>query len=401
MPIFRLNFQKTKNLKYIYAIRLIRELANQLMVFFLPIYFFNLRFSFMSSFGLSTLQEGIFNVVIVYTTVHIISFLSAIPIAKILLKFGIRQGFLMGHLFYALFVLCLYLSKDNAYFVLIAALLNGFQTNLFWNSYYYSLSRNSDQNKISANLGLINFLLNLLAMISPALGGLIIVTLGYQTLFLLGLAIVLLGVIFSILLDNVKVRDSISYKEFFKWMSEPGFRRLALTFTGRCFNDATITLWALYMFILLGNVQGLGYLYSLSLFLALFISYGAGSLIDKHKNSKQFLFSGGILSVFWVLRGFILNIWSIAILNAFDKLTASFHWLFFDRTWLLRGKGREALSYFTYRQMIYSLAAILFWLIVALLFYFFIFAWKSLFIVAAIGVLLTLLVKEHHIEEVV
>ena len=98
--------------------------------------------------------------------------------------------------------------------------------------------------------------------------------------------------------------------------------------------------------------------------------------------------------------GFVVNIWSIAILNAFDKLTASFHWLFFDRSWLLRGKGREALSYFTYREIIYSLAAVFFWLIVASLFYFFIFAWKTLFIIAAVGVLLTLLIKEHHTEEI-
>jgi len=96
----------------------------------------------------------------------------------------------------------------------------------------------------------------------------------------------------------------------------------------------------------------------------------------------------------------LINIWSITILNAFDKLTASFHWLFFDRSWILRGKGREALSYFTYRQMIYSFSAIIFWLTVAFLFYFFVFAWRSLFIIAALGVLLTLLIKEHHTEEI-
>lgn len=400
MSIFHLSFQKTKNLKYIYAIRLVNELANQLMVFFLPIYYFNLRFSFMSHLGLTSLQEGIFNVAMIYALTRLVSLLFAIPTAKILIKFGIRQGFVMGHLFYALFVLCLYLSKNNINFIFLATIINGLQVNLFWNSYYYSLSRNSDQNKIGANLGMINFLLNLLAMISPALGGLIIITLGYQTLFLVGLVIVLLGVIFSVLLDNVKVQDSISYKEFGVWLKEPGFRRLALTFAGRCFNDATIVLWALYMFILLGSTQGLGYLYSLSLFLALFISYGAGSFIDKHKNKKQFLFSGGFLSVFWILRGFLINIWSITILNAFDKLTASFHWLFFDRSWILRGKGREALSYFTYRQMIYSFSAIIFWLTVAFLFYFFVFAWRSLFIIAALGVLLTLLIKEHHTEEI-
>jgi len=399
MPIFRLSFQKTKNLKYIYAIRLIRELANQLMVFFLPIYYFALRFPFMENFNLSALQEGILNVVIIYVLTRLISLFSAIPVAQVLIKFGIRQGFVVGHLFYALFVLCLYLSKNNVYFILLATLINGLQINLFWNSYFYSLGRHSDQNKIGANLGIINFLLNLLAMVSPALGGLIIFTLGYQTLFLVGLVVVLFGVIFSVLLDNSKIRDNISYREFFNWLKEPTFRRLALTFTGRSFNDGTISLWALYMFILLGSAQGLGYLYSLSLFLALFISYIAGSFIDKNKNKKQFLFSGSLLSIFWVLRGFIVNIWSITILNAFDKLAASFHWLFFDRSWILRGKGREALSYFTYREMVYSLATILFWMAVAVIFYFFVFAWQSLFIVAAVGVLLTLLIKEHHIEE--
>ncbi|AKM81025.1 MAG: Transporter, major facilitator superfamily [Candidatus Pacebacteria bacterium GW2011_GWF2_38_9] len=398
MPILHLNFQKTKNLKYIYAIRLVREFANQLMVFFLPLYFFNIRFSFMSHFDLSPLQEGIFNVMIVLLLTRLVALFSAIPIAKILNKYGIRHGFLMGHLLYSLFVLCLYLSKANPYLVLTAAIIDGFQINFFWNSYYYSISRNSDQAKMGANLGAVNFLLHLLAMIAPALGGLIIVTLGYQTLFLLGLVIILSGVIFSILLNNVKVKDKISFKEFLTWLKEPGFKRLAVSFAGKYFNDASVSLWALYMFILLGSTEGVGYLYSLSLLLALLVSYTAGSFIDKHKNRKQFFISGGFLSIFWALRGFVVGIWSITILNAVDRLTSSFHWLFFDRSWILRGKGREALSYFVYREMIYSFAAIVFWLIVAILFYFFVFAWKSLFIVAGMGVLLTLLVKEHQGE---
>jgi MFS family permease len=398
MPIFNFSFEKTKDLKYIYAIRLIRELANQLMVFFLPVYFFSIRFSFMSHLGLSSLKEGIFNVALVYFLTYLSAFLSGIPIAKILAKYGIRHGFLMGHLFYCLFILCLYLSKDNPYLVLTSAIINGFQINFFWNSFHYSLSKNSNQAKMGANLGLINFFLNLLSMIAPALGGIIIVALGYQTLFLLGLVVILGGVVFSILLENVKIKDAISWKEFFSWLKEPGFRRLSLSFAGRYFNDASISLWTLYMFILLGSTKGVGYFYSLSLFLALFISYSAGSFIDKNRGRKQFFLSGGFLSFFWILRGFVLNIWSITILNAVDKLTASFHWLFFDRSWILRGKGREALSYFVYREMIYSFAAIIFWLIIAALFFFFVVAWKSVFILASIGVLLTLLIKEHKDE---
>ncbi len=399
MSIFSFTFQRTKNLKYLYAIRLVRDLANQLMIFFLPLYFFNLRFPFMSRFELSGLQEGIFNVAMVYLLTYVVCFFLAIPTSRILTKHGVRYGFLLGHLFYCLYALALFFSIENPYLVLTAAVINGLQINLFWNTYHYSLSKHSSENKIGSNLGIINFLLTLLAMIAPALGGIIIVTLGYQTLFLLGLFIILFGVVFSLQLDNVKVRDHISFKEFSAWLAEPTFRRLAVSFTGRYFNDASINLWTLYMFILLGSHDSVGYFYSLSLFLALLISYFAGSYIDRDKGRKQFFMSGGFLSFFWVLRGFMLNIWTITIVNAFDKLTASYHWLFFDRSWIMRGKGREALSYFVYREMIYSLAAIVFWLFVAVIFYFFIAAWKSLFVAAAIGVLLTLLIKEHKSEQ--
>lgn len=398
MPILHLIFQKTKNLKYIYAIRLIRELTNQLMIFFLPVYYFSMRFPFMSNWRLSVLQEGIFNVAMIYLLTYIIVFLSSIPTAKLLNKYGIRHGFLMGHLLYAAFALSLCFSKNYPYLLFLGAVIDGVQINFFWNTYHYALSRNSKETKVGSNLGIINFLLNLLAMISPALGGLIIVALGYQALFLLGLVLVLCGAIFAILIDNAQVRDSISWREFLTWLKEPGFRRLGLTFAGRYFNDATINLWTLYMFLLLGSTDGVGYFYSLSLFLALFISYSAGSFIDQNKGHKHFFVSGGFLSIFWILRGFLVNIWFITILNAVDKITSSFHWLFFDRSWILRGKGREALSCFVYREMISSFAAVIFWSLVAILFYFFVTAWRSLFVLAAVGVLLTLLIKEHKDE---
>ena len=98
--------------------------------------------------------------------------------------------------------------------------------------------------------------------------------------------------------------------------------------------------------------------------------------------------------MFWIIRSFVVGFWSIVVVNTLDRITSSFHWLFFDRVWVVRGKGREGLSYFTYRQMITSAAAIVFWSLVFFLFYFLV-KLDNLFLVAAVGVLLTLLVKEH------
>lgn len=406
MKLPHLTFQRNQNLRYIYSIRLLRELVNKLVMFFLPIFFFNLHFPVwdrlnlaLASLGqqtLNTLQLGLFNIALLYGLERLAVFLSAIPVAKLTIKFGTRHAFIAGHLLYAIFVVLLYLSKINPVWVILAMIVGGIQINYFWNTYHYSLSRNSDQGKMGRNLGSMNFLLNFITMISPALGGLIIVSLGYSVLFLLGLLVILIGMIFAILLDNVKVRDKISWTEFNNWMGEPGFRRLSATFSGSYFNSAMLLLWSLYVFLILGDSGRVGFLYSFSLLAAMLISYAVGPFLDKNReNKKPFFVSGGLLSVIWLLRNFVVGVWSIAIVNTLDSIAASFHWLFFDRVWIVRGKGREGLSYFTYREMITSAAALFFWIVVFFLFYFFCRAWQSLFVLAAIGVLLTLLVQEH------
>lgn len=405
MKLPKLTYQKNSNLKRLYVIRLMRELVNKLVMFFLPIYYFNLHLPFWDQINwslarsgqpmLTVLQIGIFNIAILHLVCRLVSLISSIWVAKNTIKFGTKHAFLMSHFLYAVFALCLFLSRINPYWIFLAVLIDGIQINYFWNSYYYTLSRNSDHHKVGSNLGIINLLLNLITMISPALGGLIIVYLDYGNLFLFGLLLIIAGLIFAIVMDNVKVRDKISWQEFSEWMTEPGFRRLGLTFAGHYFNDGMLNMWPLYIFILLGTSAKVGFLYSFSLLLAMLISYSVGNVIDKRKSRKPFVVSAGVLSFFWIMRSFITGFWSIVVVNTLDRITSSFHWLFFDRVWLVRGKGRDGLSYFTYRQMILSAAAIMFWSLVFFLFYFFGEAWVSLFVVAAVGVLLTLLVKEH------
>ncbi|HOA11748.1 hypothetical protein KBB59_01095 [Candidatus Woesebacteria bacterium] len=405
MKLPKLAFQKNKNLKHLYAIRLMRELVNKLVMFFLPIYYFNLHLPFWDKINwslslngqntLTALQIGVFNIALFQLLDRLVAFLSAIWVAEWTIKLGTKHAFVMGQILYVLFAAFLFLSQINPYWIFLAVIIDGVQTNYFWNSYYYSLSRNSEHHKIGSNLGIINFLLNIITMISPALGGLIIAGLGYGNLFLLGLVLITIGLIFSISMDNVKVHDKISWEEFSTWMMEPGFRRLGLTFAGSYFNDGVLQMWPLYIFLLLGTSDKVGFLYSFSLLLAMVISYGVGAVIDKHKSRRPFVLSAGILSLFWIIRSFVVGFWSIVVVNTLDRITSSFHWLFFDRVWVVRGKGREGLSYFTYRQMITSAAAIVFWSLVFFLFYFFGEAWISLFLVAAVGVLLTLLVKEH------
>ncbi len=121
--------------------------------------------------------------------------------------------------------------------------------------------------------------------------------------------------------------------------------------------------------------------------------------LAKQHNRKPFFLSGGLLSALWFVRTAVVGIWSIAIVDMLDKLTANFHWLYYDMQFMRRGKGSQALSYFVYREMVMSAGAIVFWLLFAAIFLLLPLGWYTLFIVAAVGVLFSVLVQDNKESE--
>ena len=147
------------------------------------------------------------------------------------------------------------------------------------------------------------------------------------------------------------------------------------------------------MFIFLGSVDKVGYLYTISLFIAMMFTFFVSVYIDHTKSRKPFLLSGGVLTALWLIRTQFLSILGIAIIDVVDRLTSNFHWLFYDMIMMKRGKGRNALSYFVYREIILNITSICFWSIFATFFVVGL-GWDSLFLFAAIGVSLSVLMKD-------
>ncbi len=392
-----LHVNKSRNASLLYGVRVFRDLVSKLAIFFLPIYLYQHGSSdpFWNFLPGSELQKGVLLLVLFYLVHRITVLLTGVEIGKLITRIGYRQSMLMGFILFAIFLSLLYIEANPGWSLLVAAFINGLETNLFWNSYNTLISKFTLKRHMGQDLGLINFFLQLSQAIAPALGGLLVVSFGFQSLFLVGLVGVMICLIFVLQLQLKKERDTISWKEFLSWIQEKSFLRLAISQAGRYFNDATLVFWPLYIFLILGAVDRVGFLYTFSLFLAMIVSFGVGFYIDNHHNKKPFYISGGVLSILWLLRSQVVSFWQIAIIDTFDKLSANFYAVYYDAIAIKRGKGSQALSYFVYRELIVSVIAIIFWLAVGGLFLIFPDPWWALFMLAAIGVLMGLLVKEH------
>ena len=395
LPFIRLDSSKRPTLKFLYGVRVARDLVNKLALFFMPIYLFQFgQTSGVYAFtGLSHFHQGIIALGTYYVLYGLIALSTAIPLAQLIRKVGQQKVMILSYLLRLIGLLLLYASNIHPLFIFAAVVFEALQSNLFWPSYYTVLSQNTFKNHMGKDLGILQFLLQLVAVVSPAISGLVAATIGLESIFLIALVGTMIGLIFTLFMEIESIKDTVSLKEFMSWLTEVRFRKLTVSIMGRYVNDASLYVWPLYVFIFLGSVDKVGYLYTISLFIAMIFTYFISVYIDHTKSRKPFFLSGGVLTILWLARTQVLSIVSIALIDVVDRLTSNFHWLFYDMVLIRRSKGSNALSYFVYREMILNATAMLFWT-VFMGFFVFDYGWNSLFLFAAVGVGLSLLVKD-------
>lgn len=395
LPFLHIDTSARPNLRYLYGVRVSRDLVNKLALFFMPIFLFQFgKTSGLYAFlGLSEFNQGIISIASYYSMYGLIALITAIPLAQLVRKIGHQKVMVLSYLLRLVGLILLYLSTSHPFLIFIAVIFESSQSNLFWPSYHTILSQNTLKNHMGKDLGILQFLLQLVAVVSPAISGLVAVLTGLESIFLIALVGTLIGMLFTLFMDISYVKDEVSLHEFVSWLKESRFRKLTLSIMGRYINDATLYVWPLYVFIFLGSVDKVGYLYTISLFIAMIFTYFISVYIDHHKSRKPFFLSGGMLSLLWLVRTQFLSVVSIALIDVIERLASNFHWLFFDTIMINRSKGSNALSYFVYREMVLHVTAMLFWVVFAA-FFLFDFGWNSLFLFAAIGVALSLFMRD-------
>lgn len=395
-PHFNFRIDNSHNLKMLYAIRVLRELINNLCFFFLPLYLFQLApdFPLFAGTSFTDFQKGMILVGSHFLLFRLAMLVAVVPAGKLITsKIGFKNAFIISRILTVIVFLLLQASVHNPIFVWVAAFVDGIEGAFFWPLFYSIFGNNSKHRRVGEDLGFLQFLLHFVAMAAPAVGGVVAVFLGFDKLFMFGLLLAMVSVVFSVSMYEEKTGGRPSFAELWSWLKEGHYRRLSVTYIGRYMNDSVLMVWPLYVFLILGGVEKVGYLYSISMFIAMIASFFIGFYIDHHKSRKPFFLSGGILGAIWFLRSQVFDIWSIAFVDVANRLVSSFHWLFYDALMIKRGRGNRVYPFFVYREVVMSVGALVVWSFFIGLF---LVAndWRVLFVTAAIGIALSLMMSE-------
>ncbi len=367
----------------------------QLTLLFLPLYLFQIGsdWNIFQSFSLTPFQQGMLIVGGYFLIQRCWVLLWSVPASQIISFIGVRNGMIVGQLLNICTLVFFVLSEKTPQLLFFTALIEGLKICFFWNSYFSLFSTTAVYKNMGASVGTFEFFTKLIHVILPTISAFLILRFGFSAVFYVSICLHLCSAIVLLRLHNPLDFAPVSWSEFRKWLGEREFQVFAIAGAGKYFVDALQLLWPFFVFLLVGSIEKVGFLYSLVLFLTLIITYFSGWFIDHSKSRRPFTILGSVLSLLWISRMFISSIWSIVMIDTFDKLASSFYVPFYESIFLRRGKGRHALSYFTYREVILSVVAILFWSVYCVYFLYFE-SWRGFLLFGFIGMLASLQMRD-------
>ncbi len=388
--------RRRRNRRWLAFTLFFRNIAGNLSGFYKPLFFY--QAAQMLNFwpaDYTDLQKGMVAIGFYYLGQRVVSFIINFVQAQLTLKIGHDRSLLLGNLFRTLWLLSLTYVDVSPWFLIIATVLAGIETGFFNQSYHTLICRLSLEEEMGKSLGASKFLGNFISMLTPFLGGVIISHFGFNYLFYSSILLILVSIGGLLKLEIPAEKDKVNLQEYLSWVKEKRYNRLMLSQMGRYFYDISLVLWPLFVFLIIDDVVRVGSIYTISLFFAMLTSLFTGHYLDKKKQPRlPFLVSGGILSTISMFRLLVTGAWDIIIIDCSNRILGDFYWLVHEKFIFIRGRGSQDFSYFVYREVNRSLAAVLFWSAAALFFVFKL-DWLGLFALGSLGILMSMLAKQN------
>jgi hypothetical protein len=292
------------------------------------------------------------------------------------------------------------LAQIDYKFLFAAAVLLSFNTVLYWIPYHILFIRKaaSSSGKFGKNFGIRLLLNRAAAALGPVSGGLIVATVGFTSLFTLGIVLVICSsfpILFSIHEHKHKHHNALQI--FMHYFKDRNHIPYTLAFSSMA-ADSTIyaIFWPILLLLTIESFTKVGFISSLSLAISAGVSIQIGKFIDNR--GEKFIHKIGVTlnSLLYIPRVFIANPAFVYGIDIMDRLNSTIYGLPFNA--LMYKHARESKhdsEFIIYKDIAVHLGVVLIILLVSFLMFVFN-SWKWVFLLIALISPLTYLIN--HID---
>ncbi|MCR4279850.1 MAG: MFS transporter [Candidatus Komeilibacteria bacterium] len=303
----------SRSLYLLNSFRLIERLSGNLLNLFLPVFFY-IKFDL----SLTTL-------IAFFILNYTLQALFIIPGAKAINKIGMRGCLLWAIPIGKVYLLALYFIDWNVLLMsLVALVLANIFRSLYWVPYNTLFARYTVDGTRGRQLGVLNTLFGLTDVVAPLLSSYLIITSGFEGLFISSILIGLLSLWPAYLLPKTREKYSWSYRESWWQIFSRKHGRFFWAYFGDGAQSAVgIVLWPIFIWLILeGRYEVVGIISALIMGVSLLLNLVTGRYVDKYGH-KRLLQAGSLLySLGWIAKMFVVTAFQVFAVSVYHNLAA-------------------------------------------------------------------------------
>jgi len=343
--------------KALYWSAVLQNLALGMLLLFEPIYLWQQGY-------------GLAGIVKFYLGVYVLYFLLAPVGANFATRHGFENSIFLSTVFQFIYYLCLFFTAQVGWLVIPAVMLYALQKSFYFPAYNADFARYSDETEEGREVSGMSVALALVYVAGPLLAGFLLTVSSWFCLFLVG------GII--LLLSNWPLRRHrppftpryFSYRGAYRRLLEPAFRRPLLAGLGFGEELIFMTLWPVFMYILLINYETMGIFVGVSTLVMALVTLYVGKLTDDGNKHSVLRFSMLANQLGLLGRLLVTTPFTVFLVDAWSRITHNMVIVPIYAITYSRAKQQSAMDTGVFFEMSLSLGKIL-----AALLLLFIFSW--------------------------
>jgi len=296
-----------REVKELYWSTTILDFAMSLVMVFEPIYLYQQNFS-------------IEQILLFYAAVYVLYFF-LLPIGgRICRQHGYEHTILLSSPFLILYYLSFFAISYNHWFGAIAIVSLVIQKILYWPSYHSNFATWSQQAETGREISNMWSLSAFAAAAAPVIGGVIVVFVGFKTLFVVVSGLILLSNVPLLRTPEFFIPKPFSYIGAMKRLVKKDNRRPFLAFVGYGEEFLALVLWPIFVSLVIPNMLSLGAIVSLAMMVNVVVILYIGGLVDDG-GKMQVLRSGAFFTAgSWLVRTLVAGGLGVFLIDSFYRV---------------------------------------------------------------------------------
>lgn len=298
----------TRGLRGLYWSVGLKDLGIAAVTLFEPIFLFTLGY---------TLREVLFFYILIYVV-----YLFLLPIAgRVVGKIGYEHSIFYSQFFLIAYFIVLFSISNIGVLYYVAPLLAALYKSLYWPAYHADFAIFSQQGQRGREVGYIETISMIVYIIGPLIGGFILAQTGFGFLFILGSVLFILSALPLMRIKEIHSERPFHYKDVFLRLVDKEHRRNFLAYMGFGEELIVLTVWPIFIYVLIQDYFEIGALIAVATFITSFFVLYLGKISDELKRRRVLRVGTILYTISWVTRGFASKAWHVLGFDTLSRLS--------------------------------------------------------------------------------